>query len=125
MKVIRVVCGIIYNNERILIARRRKGKSLAGKWEFPGGKVEETESEQEALIRELDEEFGMTIKLGSKIGEFPYDYQEISIVLIPYRCEYLEATMELTDHDKIAWVTTSEVFNFDLAEADIPILHEI
>ena len=63
MNYVKVVAAIIKKNEKILIARRKKGKHLELKWEFPGGKVEDGESEENTLKRELFEEFGIKVKV--------------------------------------------------------------
>ncbi len=118
-----VVCGIISNSEdRIFIARRKAGKSMAGKWEFPGGKLEEGESGLEALKRELIEELGMNVKDILPLTVSVHHYDTFSIRLIAYTCEFVSATYELTDHDAYEWVKPEELTNFDLAEADRPLL---
>ena len=119
---IKVVCGIIYKGESILIAKRRNGKSLAGKWEFPGGKVENDETEKEALKRELLEELGMNLAIHSRLGTNIYDYGDFKINLVAYKCQFIAATFTLTDHDKVAWVKKEDLLNYDLAEADVPLL---
>jgi 8-oxo-dGTP diphosphatase len=70
MATIRVVCGIIFNNEKIFICRRNQGKSLAGYWEFPGGKIEGSESFEQALKRELHEELEMDVVVKDFVGQY-------------------------------------------------------
>lgn len=123
---INVLCGIITNTEgQIFIARRRQGKSMAGKWEFPGGKLEPGETEQAYLQRELHEELGMHVNVGVKIGENEHHYETFSIRLIAYKCEFISATYALTDHDAFAWVEVEELKEYELAEADVPFLEMI
>jgi 8-oxo-dGTP diphosphatase len=118
---ITVLCGIIVNSEdEIFIARRNPGKSLAGRWEFPGGKLEEGESEAECLKRELLEELGMQVEVGERLGENVHDYPTFSIRLIAYRCQFISASYQLSDHDEYAWVEKGELPIYDLAEADVP-----
>ena len=106
---IKVVCGIIYNEDNeIFIARRRKGKSMAGKWEFPGGKLEDGEREPECLKRELFEELGMQVEIREKVGENIHHYDTFSIRLIAYRCTFISATYQKTDHDAYVWVSIEE-----------------
>ena len=120
---INVLCGIIQNQEgKIFIARRKPGKSMASKWEFPGGKLEEGETEQACLQRELLEELGMKVKVGEKLGVNEHHYPTFSIRLIAYQCEFISATYVLTDHDAYAWVDLKELSSYELAEADIPLL---
>lgn len=95
---------------------------MAGKWEFPGGKVEPNETEEHALIRELLEEFGTTVSIGDRLGENIHRYDSFRIRLIAYRCTTDRTNFELTDHDQIQWVSKEEAVQFDLAEADIPLL---
>lgn len=122
MKIIKVVCGVIYKKDKVLIARRRKGISQEGKWEFPGGKVELNESNEFSLARELYEEFGMEIIINQKLGENLHSYPDIKINLIAYCCDFVSASFSLTSHDKYQWVKTNELINFDLTEADIPLI---
>lgn len=118
---INVLCGIISNPQgQIFIARRKPGKSMAGKWEFPGGKQEPNESEQACLQRELLEELGMKVKVVKKLGENEHHYEDFSIRLIAYRCEFISATYELTDHDQYRWVKPEMLNQYDLTEADLP-----
>ena len=123
---IKVVCGIISNSEgKIFIARRKEGKTMGGKWEFPGGKLEQGETEQACLQRELLEELGMQVKVGEKLGENEHHYTDFSIRLIAYQCEFISATYALTDHDAYEWVEVKVLSSFDLANADIPLLELI
>lgn len=122
-KIIDVVCAIMRNEEgKIFIARRAAHKSMAGKWEFPGGKIEEDETPQQALKREMEEEFGVTIEVGAYVGENVHHYPSFSIRLIAYESKHLNGEFGLTDHDQIDWVTKEELKHVDLAEADVPIL---
>ncbi len=116
-----VTCTIIEKEGRILIARRAADQKLAGKWEFPGGKVEDGESPEECLKRELEEEFGIQAEVGEFICSNKHHYDHISIELMAFRVKYISGEFTLTDHDTIEWVAPEELLNYDLAEADIPI----
>jgi len=121
INMLKVLCGIIQNQEgQVFIARRKPGKSMAGKWEFPGGKLEENETEQDCLQRELLEELGMRVRVGEKLGENEHHYTNFSIRLITYHCEIISATYELTDHDVYEWVAPDRLSEFELAAADLP-----
>lgn len=87
-----VVCGIVFKNNHVFIARRKQGKSLAGKWEFPGGKIENKESEEDALSRELFEKLGMLVEVKDRIGYFPYQDETVKINLIGYFCNFVSAS---------------------------------
>jgi len=122
---INVVCGVIYQGEKFFIARRKTGIALEGKWEFPGGKIDNDESEECALNRELNEELGMQVKVNNKLGEVIHDYSDITIKLIAYKCDFIAATFALTDHDEYKWVCKQELINYDLADADKPFIDMI
>lgn len=121
MATIKVVCGIIYNNDRIFICRRNPHKSLAGYWEFPGGKLESGEQEADCLQRELLEELGMKVEVGSHFKTVIHQYDSFTIELIAYTCRFLEASYHLTDHDLYEWVDEVALREKLLAPADIPI----
>ena len=122
---IRVVCGIIFKDDKILLTRRKKGKSLGGFWEFPGGKVEKEETDTIALKRELKEELGLEISELNYFSENKHDYNTFSIHLVAYKCKTLMDPNKLVDHDKFEWVIVNELGNFNLAEADRPLLKEL
>lgn len=126
MKRIDVVCGIIYNKEgEIFIARRKKGKHLEGYWEFPGGKIDSDETHEEALLRELKEEINMNVIVENIIGNNVHRYPNFEVNLIAYKCLYQTSFLELLDHDEIIWVHKTDINNYKLAPADIPLLELI
>jgi len=122
MKPIEVVCGVIWKENRIFIARKKPEKSLGGYWEFPGGKVELGENPKHALERELKEEIGMDVLIGDLMGQNVHFYNEITINLIAYKCEFVTATFQLIDHDEYDFVPPSELVKFNIAPADLFIL---
>jgi 8-oxo-dGTP diphosphatase len=117
---IHVVAGIIRREGKILLARRAPHKPMPGKWEFPGGKVEEGESPQAALEREIYEEFGVRIEVDDFFSQNLHDYGAFKIELDAYFADWIDGDFSLTDHDAIAWVRREDLQNFDLTEADIP-----
>lgn len=125
MNEVKVVCGIIYNDQKIFIARRKKGKSQAGLWEFPGGKVEIDESHKSALKRELSEEFGMEVEVRKYVDSHIHKYSHITIELIAYECQFIEASFRLTDHDAVEWVSPSCLQAYSFTAADIPFVHQL
>ena len=122
---IRVVCGIIHKDEKILLTRRKKGKSLEGYWEFPGGKVEEGETDITALQRELNEELGLSVSKLVYFSENKHEYNIFSIHLIAFKCSAKNNPRKLIDHDKFEWVNVDEIKEYKLAEADIPIAKKL
>ena len=120
-----VTAGIIERDGKILIAQRKKGSRLEYKWELPGGKLEEGETPEECLVRELHEEFGVETRVKSFFGESKYTYSHISIEMQAYKVEYLGGEFKLNSHEQIKWVSPSEMQLYDFAEADKPIVKKI
>lgn len=119
---INVTAAIIKNTQgEVLIARRKLGKALAGYWEFPGGKIEEGETPEESLARELKEEMNLNVQVGDFIGENTHCYEGFSIRLMAYEVVILAGDMKLTDHDAIQWVVPNKLGCYPLAPADIPL----
>ena len=118
----KVVCGIIESNGKYFVCRRRHGKSLAGFWEFPGGKSEHGESRQEALRRELLEELDMEVIIGKYLGLSVYDYDKFRIELYGYHCHLISYDGKLIDHDVYQWVPLDEINSLSMAPADIPLI---
>ena len=123
--VIEVVAAIIQRDEKYFVARRKTGKHLEGFWEFPGGKIEEGESPENSLQRELQEEFGVTVEVGAFLGENTHDYGSAIIRLRAYRVVLNGDLKESTDHDAMDWCTLTQLKRLQLAPADVPLLKYI
>ena len=115
---IEVVAGIIYKEGKFLIAQRNLKKSQGGLWEFPGGKVESGETKQEALKREIKEEFNADIKVGEFVGEIIHSYPDKEIKLNFYKAELIGETFELLEHEDCSWITKEEKDKYEFAGAD-------
>ena len=113
-----VVAAIIKKDNKFLIVQRNRNKHLGLKWEFPGGKVKENETFEEALLREIKEELNITINIHEKISEVKYKDDKIDIVLYYYLCSYKSGTMELNEHEDFAWVEKKEFEKYDFVKGD-------
>lgn len=126
MKIIKVVAAILQKEDKILIARKKQGKPLAGYFEFPGGKIEEGETPEESLIRELMEEMNIKIAVKEYIGESVYDYGNDKVIsLLGYTAEIIDGEIKLSDHDRYEWVTLEQINNYKIAPADIPLINKL
>ena len=116
-----VVCALIESEHGILIAKKKEG-NLAGKWEFPGGKIGKTETEKEAIVREIKEELDCKINPLIVMKANRHSYPNLTINLIPVVCELVEGQPKALEHEEIRWVQRRDIKEFDWAEADVPIL---
>lgn len=118
-----VVAAILENDKKeILIAKRKKDKILGGFWEFPGGKVEEGESPEESLIRELKEEMNIHIEVIEYIGKNIHHYERGPINLIAYRAKIGSGNIRLIDHEEYMRISLDKIKEYRLAPADIPLV---
>ncbi len=120
-----VTAAIILLNNRVLIAQRAPNEKLAGKWEFPGGKIEIGETLQECLEREIREEFDVNIEVLDFFGESIYEYESGCIKLIAFRCMWNSGEFILKVHSCIEWVEKNELELYDFAPADIPFVEKL
>ena len=119
---IKVVAALIEKDGKYLIARRSTGdKNVLGKWEFPGGKVKENESEEHAIEREIKEEFEMDIKANKFIINNICEYPTKTIDLRLYECKHISGEFNLHDHSEYRFVDKADIITFDLCPADIPL----
>ena len=119
---IKVVAALIENDNKVLLARRSTGDiNVLGKWEFPGGKVEQDENEFDAIEREIKEEFELTIKARKFITNNVCEYPTKVVDLRLYKCDYVSGEFNLHDHSEYKWVDQEELLEYDLAPADIPL----
>ena len=122
---INVSAAVMCVDGKVLIARRAKQKHLGGYWEFPGGKVESGESVEDCLIREMKEEFGISVRVGDFIAENTHDYGTKVVRLLAFKVIHVSGEIQLTDHDRIEWAQANELLDFNLAPADVPIAQVI
>lgn len=120
---INVVAALIMkDNNTCLLAKRSTGDpNVLGKWEFPGGKVKENESEMHAIEREIDEEFELKIKAENFLVNNVCEYPTKTVDLKLYKCEYVSGEFNLHDHSEYTWVNLNDILNYDLCPADIPL----
>jgi mutator protein MutT len=122
---IKVVCAVIINDGLVLVAQRGVTMSHSGKWEFPGGKVENDESEITSLIREIREELQITIQPLERLTPIFYAYNDKTIELIPYSAILLAGVMELKEHADVKYLNPNNLLKIDWIEADIAIVHQV
>jgi 8-oxo-dGTP diphosphatase len=116
------VAALALEGNRVFIARRLEGGDLGGKWEFPGGKVEEGESEEEALVREFDEEFSVPVRAGHLVGSGSFEHGGTTRVLKGYRVELLSRNFRLSEHSEWRWAALEEIERLDFAPSDRTLL---
>ena len=117
-----VVAALIHKDNKILIAQRKTGnEEVLGKWEFPGGKVEIGETDQEAIEREINEEFDIVIRANNYLTHAISNDIDLKL----YDCEYIEGKINLHDHYSYKWINITELLNFDLAYLDVELAKEV
>ena len=124
----KVVAGLIEKDNKYLIAKRLTGNELVvGKWEFPGGKVEEGEEESVAIEREIKEEFDLNIKAVKNLTSVIYEYpnKTVDIRLWKAAVEGNDFSMDENDHDAYKWVSFEEIDGYDLCPADRELYNKI
>jgi 8-oxo-dGTP diphosphatase len=122
--IVDVTCAIIIKENKIFVAQRSETMKLPFKWEFPGGKLEESENEIECIKREIKEEINIEIEVLKRLSNSIYDYGTFKINLIPFLTNYISGDIVLAEHKDFKLLDKSELLNLDWAEADIPIVEE-
>ena len=120
LRQIDVVGAVVVRDGLVLCAQRGPDGSLAGKWEFPGGKVEHGESGRLALEREIDEELQCVVEVGDDIATTRYDDGRVVVVLTTFWCRIVSGTPQLTEHTALRWVGPGDLRGLDWAPADVP-----
>lgn len=121
---INVTCAIIIKDDKILVTQRSELMKLPLKWEFPGGKMNENESEIDCIKREIQEELSINISVVRKLNNSIFDYGNFIVNLIPFVANYISGEIKLTEHNQYKFLNKSELIYLDWAEADIPIVKE-
>jgi 8-oxo-dGTP diphosphatase len=127
MKKVEVVAAVIVKDSKILCVQRGFSKLdyISKKWEFPGGKIEENESFEDALIREIQEELRLKIKVEKLFLTVDHTYQDFHLTMHSYLCETENTELTLTEHLDFKWLEKEDLLALDWAEADVPIVNKL
>lgn len=129
MKTVRVVAAVIKatneNGEPIIFATQRGYGDFKGGWEFPGGKIEEGETPQEALKREIMEELDTEISVGELIDTVEYDYPTFHLSMDCFWCEIVKGDLVLKEHEDARWLTKGHIDNVEWLPADVTLINMI
>lgn len=125
-KTVHVVGAVIENeNGEILCALRGPEMTLPNYWEFPGGKIEDGETKEEALKREIKEELGCTIKVYEPIEDTTYEYDKVIVRLETFMAKVISGTPVISEHAEIKWITREGLPALNWAPADIPAIEKL
>lgn len=128
MKTIRVVAAVICDSikeKKKIFATARGYGEFKGQWEFPGGKIEEGETSQQALKREIEEELDTVIRVGDLIKTIEYDYPQFHLSMDCFWCEIVEGDLILKEAEAAKWLTKDSLYSVDWLPADKELIREI
>ncbi len=120
-------CALVDADGRVLIAQRPVGKSMAGLWEFPGGKVEDGERPEETLIRELREELAIIVSEAclAPLTFASHSYPEFHLLMPLYICRRWDGTVTATEGQQLAWVKPNRLRDYEMPPADVPLVSHL
>ena len=127
METITVVAAIIVNNQQILCVQRPRSKYsyISEKYEFPGGKIEQGETEEEALSREIHEELLLDIQISNKFLTVEHSYPDFTLQMHAYLCKCNTRNIELQEHISLKWLARNKLISLDWAAADVPVVQKL
>lgn len=117
-----VACAIIERDGLVLAAQRSATMSLPLLWEFPGGKLEPGETPEQALIREVQEELGISVTIKQALATTSHSYPNFTVTLHPFTCRWSGGTLTLHEHNAMLWLRPEQMPALDWAAADRPII---
>lgn len=115
---IQVACALIISKGKVLIAQNGAGSDHPFQWEFPGGKLNPGETEEQCICREIKEELELEIYVAEKLTGVEHDYGIKQISLIPFVCSIKSGVLKLNNHINIEWIEIGKLEEFDFSEAD-------
>lgn len=128
MKQVTTVAGVIKNEKgEILCTLRDQGKYdyVSFKWEFPGGKVEEGETQEQTLTRELHEELEIDVEIENFFYQVEHDYPDFHLSMAVYECKLISKDLKINVHKGIKWLAPQDMMTLDWAAADIPVAQKV
>ena len=120
-----VVAALIWDGDRFMACQRPAHKARALLWEFVGGKVEPNETKEEALIRECQEELGITVAVEDVFMEVTHEYPDLTVHLTLFNARIAEGVPQKLEHNDIRWITVEEIDSFAFCPADVEILERL
>ena len=125
--VVVAACALVDADGRVLIAQRPEGKSMAGLWEFPGGKVDPGERPEDALIRELREELGIVVNEAclAPLTFASHSYEDFHLLMPLYVCRRWEGMVTPHEGQKLAWVGPNRLRDYPMPPADVPLISHL
>lgn len=120
-----VVAALIWDGNRFMICQRPAGKARPLLWEFVGGKVEPGETKEQALIRECQEELGITVRPSGVFCEVTHDYPDLTVHLTLLHAVISSGTPQKLEHNDIRWITPEEIPQYEFCPADVELLEKI
>jgi len=122
-RTVRVVAALFSRGDTVLVQQRPPGKSRALLWEFPGGKVEPGEADEQALARECAEELGVAVQVGERLWSVTHEYADLAVELVLYRGSMApDAAPQPHEAQTLAWVARTRLEELPFCEADVPLL---
>jgi 8-oxo-dGTP diphosphatase len=127
MKQVEVVAAIIYDNDKILCVQRAENKLayISKKYEFPGGKIEQGESKEQTIKREIFEELNIDLIVGEPFITVNHTYPDFELTMHTFKCTGDVNNLKLNEHIDYKWLSLNELESLDWAAADVPIVNEL
>ena len=120
-----VVAALIWQDNKFMICQRPAHKARGLSWEFVGGKVEQGETKEQALIRECREELAVTLSIGDVFMDVVHEYPDLTVHLTLFNAVIIEGVPQKLEHNDIKWISPSEISNYEFCPADVEILKKI
>lgn len=124
MKTVEVVAAIIYDKDKIFATQRGYGEFKDG-WEFPGGKIEQGETPEKALVREIKEELDTEIAVGDLVDIVEYDYPNFHLTMHCFKCTIISGNLVLKEHEAAKWLTKKQLNSVDWLPADKGLIEKL
>ena len=125
MKITEVVAALIWQDEKFMICQRPAHKARGLLWEFVGGKVEEGETMEQALVRECQEELAVTLDVGEVFMDVTHSYPDLCVHLTLFHATIAQGVPQMLEHVDLRWITPGEIPEYDFCPADVEILDKL